>query len=294
MKLSKMMCLFSLIMILGCGGGGGGGSDDSAAVIPTCDSPGISHVNDFGFYWTASAAYGNHLADTADYTNFAYVHMTFSDWDYSMELLEEAVDRGLTPMIYFDARGVWLEHDWSRKVHINQANWDTIVEDLTPYADNLIVYAFDEPDHWNISVNTQEWVISYWNQAFPDAPVWVTYGNENSPVASNADVISVTPNYGNNTAQQYQYKLNKISESMYSHQTFAITFDTYDSDNDNSDIENEHLGDTVIEFARIAKCDERITGFFFFLYPDQSGNGGVESMPGVEEDIIYLWDKIGE
>jgi hypothetical protein len=274
-----------LLIIIGCGGGGGGGGDTVAA-IKTCDNHSISHVKDFGFYWTASEFYGNYIADTADYTNFAYIGF----WDISVELVKEAVAHGLTPMIYFNARGVWLNWDWSRRVHIDQGNWDRIVKALRPYADNLIIYAFDEPDY-ELSVNTQEWVISYWKQAFPDAQVWVTYGKESSPVASNADVISVTPDYGNITAKGYKHKLNKISKSMYPHQTLAITFDTYDKNNDNTEVENEHLGDTVIEYAKIAECNERVTGFFFFLYPDQSGHGGVESMPGVEEDIIYLWDK---
>ena len=292
----KYILITILALLLSCSGGGGG---DSGAPSPDhsplgCDNPTTDHIKYMGYYWGASIANGNHIDAVSGYTNMMNIHMS-ENWNSNISLIEEAISKGLAPLVSLEPRTVWLEHDWSRKVHLNMTNWDVFIEKMAPYVKHLAgFYIFDEPYGWGISQSTQEWILSYYRKAFPDSLLWVTFGkaeDARSSIATDYDVISLTPRYNESNAQDYQESISSIKSSMRPGQRIAITMDCYYDDNSISREFEEWKADQAQDYFMIAKCDPQVMALYIFIYPSwMDGVLGVEDMPILESELMHIWE----
>ena len=281
--------IFTLALMIGCSGGGG---SDEDSVPYTCDNPSTEHIVDMGYYWGMSKAYGNHLPDLVDHSNMTYIHVT-GDKQADQQMITQALEAGVRPLIYLDPRHVWLDHDWNRLVHIHAENWYNFKWLMERYSQWFAgFYVFDEPYHYGISKDTQEWILSYYKQAFPDVQTWITYAHVGKAIPSNLDVVSATPAYGGCSAGEYRAKLDQLQAHMHDGQRLAITMDTYGPDGLGTIAYQEYLADTAREYFDLAKCDPNVVALFMFLYPDQNGHLGVESMQLLEAELIEIYDEI--
>jgi len=278
----------TVVVLFGCGSGGSGESSTPIG----CLNPSTEHIEYMGYYWGMSTAYGNFAEDVADYTNMINIHIT-GDWNTNIALIEEAIDRGMAPLLYLDGRSVWMNQDWSRRAHPNQDFWDTFVIKLSPYAEYFAgFYVFDEPNLYGIDTSIQEWIISYYNQAFPDILTWATYCRFNNPLPRNLDIVSATPSYGQINAEQYNYYLGQLKMLMYPHQRIAVTMDAYHPDPNISISIEEWKADMAQDYFKIAKCDSRVMALYIFVIMSFDDHLGVEDMPILEEELINIWDEI--
>jgi hypothetical protein len=215
------------------------------------------------------------------------------DWDYDVQLIEEAIDKGLAPLPYMDGRLIWLNRDWSPRTTADHELWDIFVEKMSPYVEHFAgFYVFDEPYLYGLSVDTQEWIISYYKAAFPDTLTWVTYAHRGFPIPSNLDVVSVTPIYGETNGSQYKGYILEMEPQMYPHQRIALTLDTYHSEFYVSTSYQEWKSIIAHGYFQVAKCDPRVIALYMFIYPTFSGGLGVEDMPILEDELINIWDEI--
>jgi hypothetical protein len=287
-----LLYVFAALMIFGCGEEGGGGGSASLSTSLVCPNPSTENIQYMGFYWGMSKVYGNHVDSFKDYTNMVNIHVT-GDWDHDVQLIEEAIAKGLAPLPYMDGRLIWLNNDWSKRTTADHDLWDIFVEKMSPYVEHFAgFYVFDEPYLYGLSVDTQEWIISYYKTAFPDTLTWVTYVRRGYPIPSNLDVVSVTPSYGEINGGQYKTYILDIKLQMYSHQRIALTLDTYHSDSYISTSYHEWKADVAQEYFQVAKCDPKVIALYMFIYPTFSGGLGVEDMAILEDELINIWDEI--
>ena len=288
MNILNYLILLLVSFLMACGGAGDG--PDSVAF--ECDNPTTENIEYMGYYWGMSHAYGNFADSISEYTNMVNIHIDGA-WEANADMMEEAIEKGMAPLPYIDTRAIFLDSNWQRSPHPNMAVWDKFVETMTPYVDDIAgFYVFDEPYIYNIPVEDQEWIISYFNKAFPGVPTWSTFASYDSPIPSNLDIVSATPLYGKINGAQYNGYLKRLKANMYPHQRLAITMDAYNSTSYISVSTEEWKADMAQEYFEIAKCNPRVMALYIFVIMSWDDHLGVESMPILEAELQSIWNEI--